>query len=46
MVPNKNIIHPWNTAFQIFAFFDCYMHDYMPYILHDAINEKKKCLFK
>jgi hypothetical protein len=41
MVPSKNIIHPWNASFQIFAFFDCYMHDYMPYILHDDINEKK-----
>jgi hypothetical protein len=42
MVPNKIIIHPWNAAFEIFAFFDCYVHDFMPYILlHDDIIKKK-----
>jgi hypothetical protein len=41
-MPNKIIIHPWNAAFDIFAFlFDCYVHDFMPYILHDDIIKKK-----
>jgi hypothetical protein len=41
-MPNKIIIHPWNAAFEIFAFlFDCYVHDFMPYILHDDIIKKK-----
>jgi hypothetical protein len=41
-MPNKIIIHPWNAAFEIFVFlFDCYVHDFMPYILHDDIIKKK-----
>jgi len=45
-VPNKIIIHPWNAAFEIFAFSDCSVHDSMPYILQDDIIKKNKCFFK
>jgi hypothetical protein len=41
MVPNKNIVHAWNAAFGIFAFSDSYMHNYVPYILHDDIIKKE-----
>jgi len=41
-MPNKIIIHPWNEAFEIFAsLFDCYVHDFTPYILHDDIIKKR-----